>query len=195
MLRIANTIARTRAEGPHERCAIWVAGCDLACPGCCNPGLFDAAAAPPWSEADVAALLDRALQSGVEGITVLGGEPLQQAAGLVPLLEGASTRGLGVIVYSGYTLGEARARDGFDSLWAFIDTMVDGRFDARQPERERRFIGSRNQRLRHHTARYASPDLWRGPTQIEVRVDAGGRVDVHGMPRPVASLIRALKPD
>ena len=28
---------RTEAEGPGVRFAVWVQGCPMRCPGCCNP--------------------------------------------------------------------------------------------------------------------------------------------------------------
>jgi len=190
VLRLAKIIPRTSVEGPHERCAVWVAGCDLACPGCCNPELFDPSAGTPTAPG---AVLDAATDAGVEGITILGGEPLQQVEPVATLLEGAQSRGLGTIVFSGYTLERARSLPGFSRLWASLDTLVDGPFDARRPERARRFIGSTNQGLHHRTERYADPSLWRGPTRIEVRIDASGAIEMHGMPRPVARFARTLK--
>ncbi|HGG57662.1 MAG TPA: 4Fe-4S cluster-binding domain-containing protein, partial [Nannocystis exedens] len=42
-LQIAHIVAITEAEGPGRRFALWVQGCSLHCPGCCNPELFAAA--------------------------------------------------------------------------------------------------------------------------------------------------------
>ena len=195
MLRIAKVIPRTTVEGPFERCAIWVSGCTLACPGCCNPELFEASAGTLHDRNALLAVLDRAVNDGVEGITVLGGEPLQQLAGVAALATDASSRGLGTIVFTGYTLAQAQQRPGFQDLWSALDTLVDGPFDVRQPDRRRRFIGSENQGLRHRTRRYTEPGLWRGRRQIEVRVDPSGQVEVHGMPRSVSRFARSMKRD
>ncbi len=192
MLRVAKVIPQTTAEGPFERCALWVAGCDLACPGCCNPALFDPDSVDPFEPGALLELLDRVHGAGVEGLTVLGGEPLQQPEGLAWLLEQAKRLELGVIVFTGYELEEAERHPSFNRIWANLDTLVDGRFDARQPELRRRFIGSANQRLHHRTQRYADPALWHGPQRVEVRVDVDGHVEVHGLPRPVSRLTRAL---
>lgn len=192
MLRVAKVIPQTTAEGPFERCALWVAGCDLACPGCCNPALFDPNSVEPTPSAMLVGLLDRVREAGAEGITVLGGEPLQQPQGLAWLAAAAQARGLGVIVFTGYTLDQAQAVPAFERVWSSLDTLIDGRFDARAPELRRRFMGSANQRLHHRTARYASPELWQGPQRIEVRVDRDGEVEVHGLPQSVSRLTRAL---
>src|SRR4051812_10819834 len=39
-LRLAQVIACTEAEGPGRRFAVWVQGCPLRCPGCCNPEML-----------------------------------------------------------------------------------------------------------------------------------------------------------
>ena len=39
-VRIATRVCDTEAEGPGRRWALWVQGCPLRCPGCCNPELL-----------------------------------------------------------------------------------------------------------------------------------------------------------
>jgi len=192
VLRVAKVIPQTTAEGPFERCALWVSGCDLACPGCCNPALFDRDSVEATPPAELLQLLNRVQAAGVEGVTVLGGEPLQQPQALTWFARQAQARGLGVIVFTGYTLVQAQQLPEFDALWLSLDTLIDGRFDRHQPELHRRFIGSANQRLHHRTPRYEDVELWRGPQRIEVRVDSNGRIEAHGLPRSVSRLTRAL---
>ncbi len=192
MLRVAKLIPQTSAEGPFERCALWVAGCDLACPGCCNPALFDPLEVEPTSPGELMQVLDRVQRAGVEGVTLLGGEPLQQSEGVAWFAEQAQARGLGVIVFTGYTLEQAQGLPNFGEVWRNLDTLIDGRFDRHQLERHRRFIGSANQRLHHRSSRYQAPKLWQGRQRIEVRVDSNGRIEAHGLPRSVARLTRAL---
>jgi anaerobic ribonucleoside-triphosphate reductase activating protein len=128
----------------------------------------------------------------VEGISILGGEPLEQIEGVTALAEEAQRRGLGVILYSGYALAEAQDRPGFERLWAAIDTLVDGRFDARRLDHERAFVGSTNQRLQHRTERYAEPGLWRGRERAEIHVDAVGGISIHGAPARARRIDRAI---
>ena len=40
MLLVADIVAETVVEGPGKRLAIWVQGCEIRCPGCCNPRFF-----------------------------------------------------------------------------------------------------------------------------------------------------------
>ena len=194
-LRVAHRVARTGAEGPFERYALWVQGCSLRCPGCCNPALFPAAGGEALAVAELVAEIEAA---DVEGITVLGGEPLEQLPAVAELCAAVAAGGRGVLVFTGHTLAEARALPGFDRLWASVDTLVDGRFDARMPEPDpgiggRRFLGSRNQVIHHRSSRYADADLWTGQNRGELRIEADGRVSVHGFPEQTRALLRLLQ--
>ncbi|MCH9684328.1 MAG: radical SAM protein [Deltaproteobacteria bacterium] len=199
VLHVAHSVPVTTAEGPGRRFALWVQGCTLRCPGCCNPAAFAPGRGPGVRVDDlVEQLRDARARHGIVGLTLLGGEPLQQRPAVTALCRAAQQLGLGVIVFSGYRWAEASVLPGFDVLWASIDTLVDGRYDAEQPEPGpddggRRFIGSRNQRLLHRTARYRDPDAWRGPAQAEIHVDPRGRVSVHGEPGAVASVLAQLR--
>src|SRR3954447_21914277 len=109
VLRVAQRVPCTEAEGPGKRFALWFQGCPLRCPGCCNPEMLPFAGGTPRSVGDVLAEVERARnEQGVEGITLLGGEPLPRAAGGAALARGARALGLSVMVFSGYTIEQAR---------------------------------------------------------------------------------------
>jgi anaerobic ribonucleoside-triphosphate reductase activating protein len=72
---------RSQANGPGVRFVVWSQGCTLGCPGCFNPGTHPvtAAGAGEWPPGELAAAA--AAQAGcIEGVTLTGGEPLQQPA-------------------------------------------------------------------------------------------------------------------
>lgn len=197
-LPVARLVPVTTAEGPFARAALWTAGCDLGCPGCCNPELFPEAAGRQRPIDELEAEIERAHhEHGIEGLTLVGGEPTRHLKAVTELAVRVQGHGLGVILFSGYTRGELESRPGFDALWLALDTLIDGRFDARDPEPPpaaggRRFLGSRNQRLWHRTTRYADEALWRGPNRAEVRIDPAGRISIHGFPDEVRRARRAL---
>lgn len=198
VLEIAAVVPVTTAEGPGRRFALWVQGCALRCIGCCNPRMLAHGRGTPRSVASLLAELDEArARHELEGLTLLGGEPLEQLPGVTALCEGAAQRGLGVLVFTGYRLEEARALPGFERLWPHVDTLVDGRYEAGEPEPSpehggRRFIGSRNQGLRHRSPRYRDPVLWHGSPRAEIRLDDDGGFSIHGEPGAIRDLLHAI---
>src|SRR3954465_12906207 len=103
-VRVAQVVPCTEAEGPGKRFALWFQGCPLRCPGCCNPEMLPFTGGTPTAVREVLRQLDAARDQGVEGITLLGGEPLAHAPGGVLLAREARARGLSVMVFSGHTL-------------------------------------------------------------------------------------------
>jgi len=186
-LRVGARVSVTRVEGPGARYALWVQGCSIRCPGCCNPHLFDPGLG---SIVPVATLLAEVQQArpAIEGLTVLGGEPFDQAAAVARLAAGTRALGLSVMVFTGYTLEEMRARgdDAGAALLRAVDVVVDGPYQAARPERRRRWVGSENQRFHYLTARY-SPEIERAPAgaplrEVEVRIDPDGLIRSNGWP-------------
>lgn len=193
-LRVAHAVACTEAEGPFRRHALWVQGCTLACPGCCNPELFAADGGTRRGVDELVTALRRSLAThAVEGLSVLGGEPSEQLPGVTALCIAARALGLGVLVFSGRTHAELRALPGGPALLASVDTLVDGRFDAARRDLGRRFVGSSNQRIVHLTPRYADPALWRGQPGVELQLGPDGALSLHGAPALARRLARAMR--
>src|SRR5436305_4526802 len=93
-VQIAQVIPVTEAEGPGLRFALWLQGCPLRCPGCCNPEMLPFEGGTPMGLAEILGLVEEAAEQGVEGITLLGGEPLAHAAGAALLAREVQARGL-----------------------------------------------------------------------------------------------------
>lgn len=183
-MRIAHRIPDTEAEGPGRRYALWTRGCSLRCPGCCNPELFKATG----PDTPVEQLLEEIGSTpGIEGISILGGEPTEQTD-LTALCEGVQRLGLTVMLYSGLTRDEIEVR--WPSLLHQVDLLVDGRYDAEQPDDTRRWIGSTNQQLHLLSDRYSltDPRFWSSET-IEIRL-SNGVVTVNGWPAQAAMVRR-----
>ena len=185
MMRVAQIIPRTESEGPGWRFAVWVQGCTLRCRGCCNPEMFPAEGG--ISE-DPTALAVRAKQSNVEGISLLGGEPFEQAEACAAFAREARSLGLSVMVFSGYTLEELQTRENAADLLAACDLLVDGRFEREKLDSSRRWIGSSNQRLHFLTPRYDAADpRFRDRQTAEIRLSRGELL-MNGWPSLVPSL-------
>ncbi|WP_422758973.1 4Fe-4S single cluster domain-containing protein [Paenarthrobacter sp. C1] len=178
MLRVGRVLHGTTAEGPGLRTAIWFQGCSIKCKGCINPHLFSSRGG---TQLPVAGIIKDAVAAGVEGLTLIGGEPFDQPNAGHALATAAHDAGLGVIAFSGYEYETLRDRD--DSTRAFlaeVDLLVDGPYQDWNPETERALVGSGNQRFIHLTDRYRNyrPELVRN--RIDIRVGPDGTIKVAG---------------
>src|SRR5262245_36903741 len=185
VLRVAQIVPCTEAEGPGRRFALWFQGCPLRCPGCCNPEMLPFEGGQPMPLHDVLEQVQRAAEKQqVEGITLLGGEPLAHAAGAAILARGVRELGLTVMVFSGYTLDEARQMTdpAVQDLLAHTDILVDGPYVRELPETRRRWIGSANQQIHFLSDCYRADDpRWLLPNTLEIRLQ-GGELTVNGFP-------------
>nr|HEX4316199.1 4Fe-4S single cluster domain-containing protein [Kofleriaceae bacterium] len=186
-IRVATIVDDTEAEGPGRRWAMWVAGCSLRCTGCCNPEMFDARGGDAVAVDALVARAAAAQARGVTGVTLLGGEPFEQAPALAELAARVKELGMTVMVFSGYTLAELAARgDDAAALLAHVDLLVDGRYDRARPEPPppagRRWIGSANQVMHYLTAAYRADDpRMHAANTIEIRVSRGA-LSINGWP-------------
>ena len=166
-LRLGAPVSRivvAHHNGPGLRAILWVQGCSLLCTKrCLNPHLLSAAGGYETVAAEVLEhLLD--LQRNydeLEGVTVLGGEPFDQASALAALLSEVRLHGLSTMVYTGHVVEELvkSADPGVDALLAATDVLVDGPFVEQFHDETLIWRGSANQRLLTLTDRYTRNDL------------------------------------
>jgi anaerobic ribonucleoside-triphosphate reductase activating protein len=174
-------------EGPGKRAALWVQGCDKRCVGCCNADYLKIVEREILkAEAVIDRLLEAQAQWGLEGVTFLGGEPFLQAQGLAVVAEGVSSAGMSVMTFTGYTMEELDelSLPGTHELLAWTDVLVDGPYEALNPDRRRNWVGSTNQRFHYLTKRYdpsiEGADL--PSREVEWRIRDDGRFVVNGWP-------------
>src|SRR3954454_20113381 len=81
-VQVAQIVPVTEAEGPGLRLGLWFQGCPLRCPGCCNPEMLPFEGGTRMSLDEVIDRIEASTRdNGIEGITLLGGEPLAHAVG------------------------------------------------------------------------------------------------------------------
>ena len=136
------------ANGVGIRTSIFVTGCTRHCPDCFNEEYQDFHAGKPWTDAETALIIDYLKDDNVEGLTLLGGEPMQNAKGLAEVVHAAKAAvGKSVWVYSGYLWDEIMADPEKKALLETCDVLVDGPFVAALKNPRLRFRGSANQRV------------------------------------------------
>lgn len=154
---------------------VWVQGCPFSCKGCVSP---DWIPFKPAAAVDVEDLLRRITATGeLEGITISGGEPMLQAAGLARLLTAVreARPDFSAIAFTGFTLERLRvmAADspGITLLLDQLDVLIDGLY-VRELDDGRGLRGSSNQRFHFLTERYRHlrREFERGPRRVEMHL-------------------------
>lgn len=156
-IRLYQRLPNITTLGPGVRYCIWVQGCRRRCPGCLSPD------SRPFDGGDLFSVESLAAEilsvKDINGLTISGGEPFEQAPALVQLLRAVrSQRDLGVIIYTGYRLEElqrlASPGNGFAELLAYTDLLIDGPYEVELDD-GRSLRGSSNQRVLVLTDRYS----------------------------------------
>mgnify|MGYP001395022205 CR=1 FL=1 len=150
-LRVAGYYHHSLVEGPGRRSSLLVVGCSIGCRGCWSSSLHPAsvgASVPVDRLAD--ALLDPAYER--DGVSVLGGEAMQQPLGLLALVQALRARNCPhILVYSGYTYERLRRMEkrqpAIGAVLDSIDILVDGPYVERLAAGDGPWTGSGNQRV------------------------------------------------
>ena len=119
----------SRANGPGLRSVVWFQGCTIGCPGCFNPETH----APKAGFTATTEALAREITAHskcTEGVTISGGEPFQQSAALLDLLERLAGTQLSRLVFTGYALDEVRHLPLGPRILDAVDVLIAGRYVA-----------------------------------------------------------------
>jgi anaerobic ribonucleoside-triphosphate reductase activating protein len=150
MLRLAGFETESIVDGPGVRLTIFVQGCSHCCPGCHNPETHDPLGGREVSLDQLIDLIPGSNNS-IDGVTISGGEPFEQAAPTAALAEVIVQRGLDLVIYSGYTFEELLVKSLRDPDTRFLLEagwlLVDGPFIMGEKDLTLPYRGSRNQRL------------------------------------------------
>lgn len=180
-MRIHRYIPRTRAEGPGMRFTIWTQGCHNGCPGCYSTALWDNRGGTEIPAEELLRLIRQT--GGIEGITFLGGEPMEQAAQAAVIARGAREEGLSVVTFTGLLYEDLLAEGDPDrlALIAHTDLLIDGPYLQDRRDLTRPWVGSENQRYLFLTDRYCMADVEKCRNRVEFRLDKNGVLRLNGM--------------
>lgn len=172
---IASINRCTETEGPYKRLAIWFQGCNIGCRGCCNPDYRPIVPKHILALDELIEIISQAQKEfGIEGVTYLGGEPTLQQ-GLPLLTQKIKELGLGIISFTG------RKYEDVIGILSGCDLVLDGAYEQDNPDKERRLLGSANQRILHLTDRYKNAGDWFKSTRIKaVEVHVGNMILANG---------------
>jgi len=181
--RIHAVLPRSLANGPGARYVIWCQGCTLGCPGCFNPQTHPrTGAARTRTAEDVAdTVLAAAETAGLEGVTLTGGEPLEQPEPVSVFCDRIRARSdLGIIVLTGFTRREIEQDRARTRAAAAADMVIAGRYNARR-HLGRGLRGSDNKAYWARTSRYRAEQFTEVP-EVELIIAPDGSVTLTGLP-------------
>ena len=155
------------ANGPGIRLCLFVSGCTHHCPGCFNQQTWDFGFGEPYTEETEQHLLDLLDDPSYQGLTLLGGEPMEPAnqRALLPLFRRFKEAHpeKDIWLFTGYLFDRdllgwesdnkeqrlpktAIAIPETPELLSFVDVVVDGEFMQAKKDITLLYKGSANQR-------------------------------------------------
>jgi anaerobic ribonucleoside-triphosphate reductase activating protein len=195
-MRMHSRLEQSQVNGPGSRAVMWLQGCSLNCPRCWNPLSHSVEGGMRVEITSVVGWLDDLHANAlIDGLTISGGEPMEQAGEVLALLQALRLRvpEISIGVFSGYTESEL-ARGAFLSheghlpshqadLWRAIRQHLDfailGRFNRHRPSHQP-LVSSQNQALLLLTDRHSSSDF--SPLSVEFTIDSQGTTQITGFP-------------
>ncbi len=135
------------ANGEGIRTSIFVTGCTHKCPECFNEQYQDFNFGDEWTEEQTKTVIRYLKNPVVSGLTLLGGEPMQNTELTDVVLKAKQATGKNVWVYSGYTYEQILENPKRKALLEACDILVDGLFVIALRDLKLRFRGSSNQRV------------------------------------------------
>ena len=145
------------ANGPGVRVSLFVSGCTHRCKGCFNEEAWDFQFGKPFTEEVQKQLLSSLDHDYIEGLALLGGEPMEPSnqESLLPFIKAVREHlpGKTIWCFTGYDfekdiLGKMMKTSAVTrELIPLFDVMGDGKFVAEKKNLSLKFRGSENQRV------------------------------------------------
>lgn len=175
-LNIAEMVHGSEIYGPGKRTVMWVQGCTLACKGCWNQDLWPKEGG---TEYKVSELLARVLANEDDGVTLMGGEPLQQSQSVLRFIDLTSKNGISMMLYSGF---EEQEMDSVQQECVDrSDIVILGRYVQGLRNTSLRWRGSSNQIVRYPTGNL-DKEYFEEANDVEIHMDETGKIKVLGYP-------------
>lgn len=165
-------------DGDGCRVTLFVSGCRNHCPGCFNEATWDFSYGKEFTEIEANEIIEACRKPYIAGITVLGGEPMEEEnqPAVLELLRKfrAELPGKNIWLYTGYVMerdlypgGRKHVPGVTGEILKLADVLVDGPFIQQKRDLALRFRGSSNQRiLRKKDGRFVEDTTSSIPTRF-----------------------------
>lgn len=156
-MNIAGILTNSIENGEGIRTSIFVSGCRIGCKGCHNTKEQNFSFGEPYNEDMLNKILDTLDSNYIDGITILGGEPMDplNQEGVLDIIKNVKKYypNKTIWLYTGYELETFKDKNNFnvtdhtEEIFRNIDVLVDGHFILEERNIKLKFRGSNNQRL------------------------------------------------
>ena len=151
-MQIERIFFPTEALGPGKRLAVWTIGCSKGCPQCMSQELWNARPEKHVPVAQLFRIIKKVIRENeADGITISGGDPLEQREELLQLVAAIHPLCDDILVYTGFTLKELEdgwTKHDLDQLQSNVAVLIDGRYVDALNDNMTPLIGSTNQVIR-----------------------------------------------
>lgn len=148
-MNVARLLYPVEVLGPGKRIGIWLCGCSRGCKGCSNHELWECRPEYEVTVDEIMSLVGRiAVSNELDGFTISGGEPMDQAECLSELILRLKEYSDDILIYSGYLIEQLQEREDADTdrILAHAAVLIDGEY--REEENNDVLLrGSANQRI------------------------------------------------
>lgn len=168
MLNIHRIVSHSKIYGPGDRTVIWFQGCSIHCKGCINPHLWS------FKKANLIAVDDVVKKIDDNGVTFVGGEPLDQPS-IFELINALKKQNIGIILFTGYsikTMSEEKMM-----ICKACDVVISEPFEIDKKNDSLYLMGSENQILTINSTKYSIEDF-KQPNSMEVII--GDTIEIRG---------------
>lgn len=136
------------ANGPGIRTSFFLTGCDRNCKNCFNREYMDFNFGKIWDEEALREVISYLKLDQIEGLTILGGEPLENPLGLLQALKDIRKEiDKSIWLYSGFKYEVLYNINIAREILKLVDVLVDGEFVEELKDLSLDFRGSSNQRI------------------------------------------------
>lgn len=177
LFNIAHIEPASLIYGPGCRFVVWLQGCNLHCKGCWNESMWSF---EPKILIEREELLNIILSKQVDGVTILGGEPLQQPTNLFWLMKQLKNSAVNIMLYTGYELEEISSNEVYKEICDLADILIPGRYHESERNIFLKWRGSSNQKIiSKENVNINSDD---GINEVEIVIDEDGSICCLGYP-------------
>lgn len=136
------------SNGPGVRVSLFVQGCPFHCKNCFNSETWNPEGGKPFTEAELKLLMDLCAPEYIDGLSILGGEPLWKDASLemtTAVAKEFKTRypKKSLWLWTGFKWEQVKDLP----IMKYVDVVVDGQFIEGCADPTLKWRGSSNQRI------------------------------------------------